>query len=133
MPSGFGVMFTGFTALRSCFSCSPGAFTGVFWSVSRFRQTATATHFERELGCESGFQEARPPSPPGSSLRVHGFAAHLPTKRRAGRLLTEHERKEYVDPLRGVSGPSRLVSGLPAYRGERPPRSAPRPGAARQA
>jgi hypothetical protein len=69
--------------------------------LSHFRQNATATHFERELGCESGFQEARPPSPPGSSLRVHGFAAHLPTKRRAGRLLTEHERKEYVDPLRG--------------------------------
>jgi hypothetical protein len=53
-------------------------------------------------------------TPPGK-----GVAAHPPTKRRAGHPRTEHELYPYVDPQKGVSGPSRLVSGLPAYRGER--------------
>ena len=66
--------------------------------------------------------------PPG----VIVFAAHPPTKRRAGHPLTEHERNPYVDPRKGVSGPSRLVSGLPAYRGERHT-VCDRPNAARQA
>ncbi len=45
------------------------------------------------------------------------FATHPPTKRGAGRPLTEREGRKHVDPRKGVSGPSRLVSGLPAYSG----------------
>jgi hypothetical protein len=61
---------------------------------------ATRDARAREPELERDAQDGRHPARI-ESARPQVFAARLPTKRRASRLLTEHDRKEYVDPRKG--------------------------------
>ncbi len=80
---------------------------------------------------------APPQGPPNDPTRIESAPPQVrgpPSNQAEGGPLPHRARPQGpCRPSKGVSGPSRLVSGLPAYRGERPPRSAGRPRAARQA